>query len=106
MNPIWFNGGITYKGILDMTTDFVIYIGRETLQTGMMILLPILGTGMIIGLMIGIFQATTQINEMTLTFVSKIMIVFSVIFLLLPWILDLLMTFTMDIFNHAATIMH
>lgn len=88
-----------------MTTDFVIYIGRETLMTGMFILLPILGTGMAIGLMIGIFQATTQINEMTLTFVPKILLVFSVIFLLMPWILDLLMAFTTEIFDHAATIM-
>jgi flagellar biosynthetic protein FliQ len=86
-----------------MTTDFVVFIGRETLQTGLLILLPILGTGMLVGLMIGIFQATTQINEMTLTFVPKILIVFSVIFLLLPWILDMLMGFTVEIFNHTAT---
>ena len=87
-----------------MTTDFVIYIGRETLMTGLFILLPILGTGLVVGLAIGIFQATTQINEMTLTFVPKIVLVFLVIFLLMPWFLDLLMSFTVEIFNQAAAV--
>lgn len=87
-----------------MTTDFVIYIGRETLMTGLFILLPILGTGLVVGLAIGIFQATTQINEMTLTFVPKIVLVFLVIFLLMPWFLDLLMSFTVEIYNQAAAV--
>ena len=87
-----------------MTTDFVIFVGREALMTTLYILLPILGTGLIVGLVVGIFQATTQINEMTLTFVPKIILVFSVIFLLLPWILDLLMGFTLEIFNHIVTV--
>jgi flagellar biosynthetic protein FliQ len=85
-----------------MTTDFVIYICREGLTTALFILLPILGSGLIIGLMVGIFQATTQINEMTLTFVPKIIIVFVVIILLMPWFLDLLMGFTIEIFNQIA----
>jgi len=86
-----------------MTTDFVVYISREALTTSLLILLPILGTGLVVGLMIGIFQATTQINEMTLTFVPKIILVFLIIFLLMPWFLDLMMAFTIEIFNHIAT---
>ncbi|MCD4693722.1 MAG: flagellar biosynthesis protein FliQ [Calditrichales bacterium] len=89
-----------------MTTDFVIYICREALMTTLYILLPILGTGMAVGLMIGIFQATTQINEMTLTFVPKIILVFLVIFLLMPWFLDLMMSFTTEIFNQIAAMSH
>ncbi len=89
-----------------MTTDFVIYICREALMTTLYILLPILGTGMAVGLMIGIFQATTQINEMTLTFVPKIILVFLVIFLLMPWFLDLMMGFTTEIFNQIAAMSH
>ncbi len=87
-----------------MTTDFVIYISREALMTVLYILLPVLGTGLVIGLLIGIFQATTQINEMTLTFVPKIILVFVVIFLLMPWFLDIMMGFTHEIFNYIATI--
>lgn len=89
-----------------MTTDFVIYICREALMTTLYILMPILGTGMAVGLMIGIFQATTQINEMTLTFVPKIILVFLVIFLLMPWFLDLMMGFTTEIFNQIAAMSH
>ncbi len=89
-----------------MTTDFVIFISREALLTTMYILLPILGTGLVVGLLIGIFQATTQINEMTLTFVPKIVLVFLVIFLLMPWFLDLMMGFTHEIFNLIVTVAH
>ena len=85
-----------------MTTDFVIYICREGLTTALFILLPVLGAGLVIGLMVGIFQATTQINEMTLTFVPKIIIVFLVIIMLMPWFLDLIMGFTIEIFNQIA----
>ncbi len=87
-----------------MTTDFVIYIGREALMTAFYILLPVLGTGLVVGLLIGIFQATTQINEMTLTFVPKIILVFLVIFLLLPWFLELMMGFMLEIFNQIVLV--
>ena len=85
-----------------MNVDFVIFIAREALLTCLYILMPILGTGLLIGLVVGIFQATTQINEMTLSFVPKIVSVFFVIFMLMPWFLDLLMTFTRQIFSHVA----
>ena len=85
-----------------MTIDFVLYITREALMTCLYILLPILGTGLVVGLIIGVFQATTQINEMTLSFVPKIVTVFLVIFILLPWFMDLLMSFTREIFQHVA----
>jgi flagellar biosynthetic protein FliQ len=85
-----------------MTIDLVIFIAREALTTCLYILMPILGTGLVIGLAVGIFQATTQINEMTLTFVPKIISVFLVIFILLPWFMDLLMSFTRLIFEQIA----
>ncbi len=89
-----------------MTTDFVIYISQQAFTTAFYILLPILGAGMIIGLLIGIFQAATQINEMTLTFVPKIVLMFLVIFLLLPWFLNLMMDFTVEIFHYIITVAH
>ncbi len=87
-----------------MTTDFVVFISREALTTVLFILGPILGAGLIVGLLIGIFQATTQINEMTLTFVPKIMVVFLVIFFLMPWFLQIMLDFTTEIFNQIATV--
>lgn len=86
-----------------MTTDFVIYICREMLSTGIIILLPVLGAAMVVGLIISVFQAVTQINEMTLTFVPKIAIVGGVVFFLLPWFLEILMGFMMEIFNQIQT---
>ncbi|RMH63821.1 MAG: flagellar biosynthetic protein FliQ [Calditrichaeota bacterium] len=87
-----------------MTTDFVLFIAREAIVTVILILLPILGTGLVLGLLVGIFQATTQINEMTLTFVPKIIAVFTVTFLLMPWFLDLLTGFTREIFNQIILV--
>ena len=89
-----------------MTIEFVLYISRQALTTAFYILLPILGVGMILGLAIGIFQAATQINEMTLTFVPKIIIMFLVIFLLLPWFLNLMMDFTREIFHYIIMVAH
>ncbi len=87
-----------------MTTDFVLYISRQALTTVFYILLPILGAGMIVGLLIGIFQAATQINEMTLSFVPKIIIMFLVVFLLMPWFLNLMMDFTIEVFNYIIMV--
>lgn len=86
-----------------MTPEFVLFISREALTTAFYILIPILGAGLVVGLLIGVFQATTQIHEMTLTFVPKIIVVFLVIFLLMPWFIDLMMGFTTEIFNYIAT---
>ncbi|MDE5925683.1 MAG: flagellar biosynthesis protein FliQ, partial [Helicobacter sp.] len=61
--------------------------------------LPMLLVGLVVGLMISIFQATTQINEMTLTFVPKILAVIVVIIFTMPWMLNMLMDFTTRIFN-------
>ncbi len=84
-----------------MTTDYLIYLCRQTLVTGLYILIPILGAGLIVGLLVGIFQAITQIHEMTLAFVPKILVVGLVIFLLLPWFLNILIGFTLDLFNQS-----
>ena len=87
-----------------MTTDFIVYICRETLTTAIYILVPILGTTLIVGVFIGIVQAVTQIQEMTLAFVPKILLVGFIIFLFLPFFLDLLMGFTLEIFDQIANI--
>ncbi|NOZ08267.1 MAG: flagellar biosynthesis protein FliQ [FCB group bacterium] len=82
-----------------MTPDYVLYLSKETLMTSMQILLPILGGGLIVGLAVGIFQAVTQINEMTLTFIPKMAVVGFVILLLMPWFIDVMVSFTQEIFN-------
>jgi len=82
-----------------MSVDYVVYLSRETLMTAIYILLPVLGSGLIVGLAVAIFQAITQIHEMTLAFIPKMAIVGLVILLLLHWFIDVLLTFTQQIFD-------
>ena len=67
-----------------MTQEFVIEIGKYTLSTEFMVAAPMLFSGLIIGVSIGIFQAVTQIQEMTLTFIPKILVVVITLFIFLP----------------------
>lgn len=71
----------------------------ETYKIALILSLPMLLTGLLIGLMISIFQATTQINEMTLTFVPKIIAVVVVIIFTTPWMLNMLTDFTIRLFE-------
>ena len=82
-----------------MSVDYVVFIGKETLMTAIYILAPILGSGLLVGLTVGIFQAVTQIHEMTLAFIPKIAVVGFVILFLIPWFLDVLLNFTQNLFN-------
>ncbi|MBT7790166.1 MAG: flagellar biosynthesis protein FliQ [Calditrichaeota bacterium] len=82
-----------------MNVDYVLFLGKETLMTAAYLLAPILGAGLLVGLTVGIFQAVTQINEMTLSFIPKIAVVGFVLILLIPWFLDVLLNFTQEIYN-------
>ena len=75
----------------------------ETYKITLVLSLPMLLVGLVIGLLISIFQATTQINEMTLTFVPKILAVIIVIIFTMPWMLNMLIDFTARIFNMMPT---
>ena len=75
----------------------------ETYKITLVLSLPMLLVGLVIVLLISIFQATTQINEMTLTFVPKILAVIVVIIFTMPWMLNILIDFTARIFNMMPT---
>ena len=76
----------------------VIKIFREALMTILIVAAPILGSGMIVGLVIAIFQTTTSIQEQTLTFVPKMIAIFATIILLASWIIRTLTIYTKNIF--------
>ena len=80
-----------------MTPDFVTYVSRETLITVLYIASPLLGTTLLVGLAVGIFQAVPSINEMTLTFIPKLAVVAIMLIILTPWFLDVLIRFTQEI---------
>ncbi|UCH62526.1 MAG: flagellar type III secretion system protein FliQ [Fidelibacterota bacterium] len=85
-----------------MSTDFVVFISHQTLITALYLLLPILGSALLVGLLVGLFQAVTSIQEVTLTFIPKIAVVGLVILLLIPWMLDLVVGFGLLIFDQIT----
>lgn len=82
-----------------MTQDLAIEVGREALFMVMLVAAPMLGLGLIVGVIVSIFQATTQIQEQTLVFVPKIIATFVAILLFGPWILGMLVDYTREIFT-------
>lgn len=81
----------------------LIGLGVETFKIALIISLPMLMGGLIAGLLISIFQATTQINEMTLSFVPKIILVVVIIIFLMPWMMSEMIDFTTGVFNRIPT---
>jgi flagellar biosynthetic protein FliQ len=77
-----------------MTPDFVIDFGRQAIEVTLMLAMPMLGLGLVVGLMVSVFQATTQIQEMTLTFVPKILAIMLALVVFAPWMLDKIINFT------------
>ena len=82
-----------------MTQDLAIEVGREALFMVMLVAAPMLGLGLIVGVIVSIFQATTQIQEQTLVFVPKIIATFVAILLFGPWILGMMVDYTREIFT-------
>jgi flagellar biosynthetic protein FliQ len=82
-----------------MTDVTVIKILRESLMVVLIVSGPILGIGMIVGLIVAIFQTTTSIQEQTLTFVPKIVAIFGSIILFAAWIIRTLTNYTFNIFS-------
>ena len=87
-----------------MTEQFVIGIARDALYTVFIVAAPVLLVSIVIGLLISIFQAATSINEMTLTFVPKILGVGIVLILLLPFMMEKEIDFTKRIFDIIPTL--
>ncbi len=81
-----------------MSEVYVINLLREAFYTVFLLAGPILVVTMVVGLIISIFQAATSIQEMTLTFVPKAVIVAVVLVLTLPWMFDIMISFTTQIF--------
>jgi len=77
-----------------MDVDAVMEIGRQAMTMAMLLTVPLLGTSLIVGLVIAIFQAATSINEMTLTFVPKLMVMVLVLLLAGHWMLGQLVDYT------------
>lgn len=85
-----------------MTEEMVIAIGQEALKTTVMLSAPLLLVAMVVGIVVSLLQAITQINEATLSFIPKILAIAVVLVLASPWMLSLITGYATEIFTHFA----
>ncbi len=85
-----------------MNEDLVLKLGQDALKTTAMLASPLLLSTLVVGLIVSIFQALTQINEATLTFVPKMIVIALIIILAGPWMLDVMTHYTSDLFQGLA----
>ena len=83
-----------------MTPDVVMSLGRESALLILVLAGPILGAGLVVGLAVSIFQAVTQIQEMTLSFIPKLVVILAVLGFLGHWMLGRLVGFTVTLFSN------
>jgi flagellar biosynthetic protein FliQ len=82
-----------------MTEQMVVYLFREAFYTTLLVSAPMLVLSLVVGLVIAVFQAATSIQEITLTFVPKIIAVAIIAVLTLPWMMEVMVSFTVNVFN-------
>jgi len=80
-----------------MTPETIISLGQRALELAVLVSAPLLLTALVVGVLISLFQAATQINEMTLSFVPKLLALVAVLLLAGPWMLELLISFTQNL---------
>ncbi|MFP4661030.1 MAG: flagellar biosynthesis protein FliQ [Halanaerobiales bacterium] len=83
-----------------MDQSVVISIGRDSLYTVIQIILPVVGLGLLTGLIVAIFQATTQIQEQTLAFIPKILVIMLAVVIFGPWMLSTMVDFVTNLFQN------
>lgn len=89
-----------------MSEEFVINLFREAFYTALLISAPILLMSLVVGLLISVFQAATSIQEFTLSFVPKVVALAVVLILTLPWMMEVMITFTVNLFHQIPNIAH
>jgi flagellar biosynthesis protein FliQ len=86
-----------------MTAEFVVTLGRQAVEMVLMLAAPMLLCALLVGLIISIFQAATQINEQTMTFVPKIVAVLVSLILFAPWMIQKMLSFTIGILGSIGS---
>lgn len=93
-----------FTGIVRMDSSFVIYLGKQAIETALLVAAPILLTCVVVGVVVTLFQAVTSIRDMSLTVVPKLMAVAFISLLFGSWMLGVLIRFTNEIFGHIQNI--
>jgi flagellar biosynthetic protein FliQ len=87
-----------------MSEEFIIHLFREAFYTGLLVSAPVLLASLVVGLLVSIFQAATSVQEFTLTFVPKIVVVAIILVLMLPWMIHTIVGFTENLFQQIPTL--
>jgi flagellar biosynthetic protein FliQ len=87
-----------------MTPEMVVSLARDAVMTMLLVSAPMLISGLLIGLIISILQAITQVHEMTLTFIPKIIVVALSLLIFLPWIISTMVDFTNRLYGMIPTL--
>lgn len=86
-----------------MSPDFVIGFARQAIELALMIAMPMLGIGLLVGVLVSVIQAATQIQEMTLTFIPKVVAISIALLIAFPWMLDKMTSFTRNLILNIPT---
>ncbi len=87
-----------------MAEEVIIKLGQDALRTTAMLAAPLLLSTLVVGLVVSIFQAITQINEATLTFIPKMIVIAVVLILAGPWMMDVMTHYTINLFENISVI--
>lgn len=85
-----------------MSEELILKLGQDTLKTTAMLASPMLISALVVGLIVSVFQAVTQINEATLTFIPKMIVVGVVLVVAAPWMMDVMNQFTVHLFENIG----
>lgn len=87
-----------------MTAETIITIGQQALWVTMLISGPLLVSALAVGLLVGMFQAATQINEMTMSFIPKLFVMAMALILAGPWMLSVITNYTQNLFQQIPSL--
>lgn len=87
-----------------MNSDVALFWVQEAIKTAGFMTLPLLGTALVVGLIVSLFQAVTSLQEMTLSYVPKMMAVALVLLLLSPWMLEMMVDFTTHVIQFIPSV--
>lgn len=87
-----------------MTPESVMTLGRHAMETTLLIAAPMLLTALVIGLIVSIFQAATQINEATLSFIPKLVGIFTALVIAGPWMLSVMLDYMRQVFTDIPSL--
>jgi flagellar biosynthetic protein FliQ len=89
-----------------MTEEMVLSIGAEAIKTTIYLCGPLLAAAMVVGMVVSILQAITQINEATLTFIPKMIAIVIVMAVMAPWMLEVMKHYTTEVITQAGETVH